>query len=162
MTRVINCIIEITKNSNLKYEYNKKTKRLVLDRILKGTNFYPENYGFIRKTLDYDGDPLDIIIISDYQIRPLAEVEVRIIGALEMIDCGEKDTKILSVITSEDKYNKYLDLKDIDKTILNKIKDFFTHYKILENKITTIKGFENSTYAINILEKCKEMYHNSK
>ena len=154
----ISCIIEIPKNSNIKYEYDIKTKNIFVDRIIGWGHRYPENYGFVPKTLDYDGDPLDLLIISSCEFHPGVIVNVRIVGVMLMVDKGEIDNKLLAVVEGERVTNHIQDLEDIDEKTLFKIKYFFLNYKKKENKIVEINGFKNCQEAIKILENCQKLY----
>lgn len=155
-------IIEIPKNSNIKYEYDIKTNKIAVDRILKGSNVYPENYGFIPNTLDYDGDPLDIVLISNFKIYPGIEVDAKIIGVLYMEDQGEIDNKLIGVIDGDSDYNGIDNINDIEKSRLNRIEDFFKNYKLLENKPVVIKGFGNKDKAEHIYKECMDLYKKNK
>jgi inorganic pyrophosphatase len=95
---VLDVTIEIPKNSNIKYEYDRKTGKISVDRILYGPSVYPQNYGFLPEALDWDGDELDVLVFADQSFQPGIIVPARIVGALEMIDNGETDTKLIAVI----------------------------------------------------------------
>lgn len=151
-----NVIIEISKGSNIKYEI--ENGKIKVDRILYGSMTYPLNYGFFEKTLDWDGDPLDVLVLADQEFMPGVEVPIRIIGAVKMIDNGETDTKILGVIDVDPRYSHINKLKDINKNTLNEIKDFFENYKNLQNKTVKINGFEDSEYAIKELKETQELF----
>ncbi|CAJ0833612.1 10780_t:CDS:1, partial [Entrophospora sp. SA101] len=125
--------VEIPKGSLNKYEYNVNTKEIELDRVLAGAMHYPEEYGFIPETLDYDGDPLDVICLTIYPVSFPCYVPIRIIGVLKMID-GEEDDKILAVNAVEPRLSGINDLKDIAKNKLAEINNFFQRYKELEGK----------------------------
>ncbi|URM53170.1 inorganic diphosphatase [Mycoplasma sp. SG1] len=149
----INITVEIPKKSNIKYEINEKGQ-LCVDRILFSSYCYPQNYGFIPKTLDDDGDPLDVILIADHSFPSKTIVPSRIIGALEMIDDGEIDHKLIAVIDCDPRYKSINKLEDLDPWLLTEIKDFFSNYKKLENKITKIGDFLDIKKAIQIYNKC--------
>ncbi len=151
-----NIIIEIPKGSNIKYEI--EDGKIKVDRILYGSMVYPLNYGYFENTLDWDGDPLDVLVFSDHELLPGVEVPIRIIGAVKMIDGGETDTKILGVIDVDPRYDNVKSLKDIEKHRLDEIKDFFENYKNLQKKSVVINGFEDERYAINELKETKELY----
>lgn len=151
-----NVIIEIPKGSNIKYEI--EGGKLKVDRILYGSMIYPLNYGYFEKTLDWDGDPLDVLVISDHKFFPGVEIPVRIIGAVKMIDGGETDTKIISVIDVDPRQNHINNMKDINENVLKEIKDFFENYKNLQNKKVRIEGFEEKDYAIKELNEAKKLF----
>lgn len=155
---VIDVIVEIPKNTNVKYEYDRQTKRICVDRILYGSEVYPENYGFIESTLDYDGDELDVLILSDQAFMPGISVPTRIIGAMEMIDSGEIDTKLIGVINCDKRYEQIKKIRDVSPHRLKVIKNFFETYKILQEKQVTIKGFQDVEWAMNAYIECKKMY----
>lgn len=151
-----NIIIEIPKGSNIKYEI--EDGKIKVDRILYGSMIYPLNYGYFENTIDWDGDPLDVLVFSDHELLPGVEVPIRIIGAMKMIDGGETDTKILGVIDVDPRYNNINELKDIEPHKLDEIKDFFENYKNLQNKSVIINGFEGKEYAIKELKETKDLY----
>ena len=141
----IKMIVEIPKGSINKYEYN--NGKLELDRVLSGAMHYPEEYGFFAKSL-YDGDPLDVICLTNYPTFPGCHLPVRIIGVLKMIDGGEEDDKILTVNAVDPRLQNINDLKDINQTKLNEINNFFLRYKELEKKEVIIQGFEGKEKAV--------------
>ncbi|NQX83467.1 MAG: inorganic diphosphatase [Mycoplasmataceae bacterium] len=151
-----NAIIEISKGSNIKYEI--ENGKIKVDRILFGSMTYPLNYGFFENTLDWDGDPLDVLVLSDHKFLPGTEVPIRIIGAVKMIDGGETDTKILGVIDVDPRYSHINKLEDVNEHILKEIKDFFENYKNLQNKKVKINGFEKIKYAINELNETRKLF----
>lgn len=151
-------VVEISKNSRLKYEIDKSTKKLVLDRVLSGSNVYPQNYGYLEGTLDLDGDPMDVLVISGEVLVPGCEVDVRIIAAMKMLDSGDRDTKFLSVIASDPRYSDYKDLSDIPSGILSEIEDFFKNYKNLEGKSVLTDGFISKKDALTLLEEGRSLF----
>lgn len=153
----INVTIEIPKNSKIKYEYDRKTKELNVDRILYGPSSYPLNYGFIKEALDWDGDELDALIIADQSFVPGCNVPVRVLGAMEMIDGGETDTKLITVIDVDPRYDHLKSIKDVPKHILLEIEDFFSTYKNLQKKTVVIKGFKDIAWAEKEYQECVEL-----
>lgn len=153
----LNVTIEIPKKSNVKYEYDRKTKQISVDRILFGTEVYPHNYGFIKEALDWDGDELDALVIADQSFLPGVIVPVRIIGAMEMIDDGETDTKLISVIDCDPRYKHINNLNDLGEHNLKEIQNFFETYKLLQNKKVVIKGFKDSAWATKEYNECVEL-----
>ena len=152
----IDAIIEIEKGSNLKYEYDDNKKILRLDRILSTSMIFPFNYGFIPNSLSSDGDPLDVILISEYKIMPGTIINTKIIGYLDMEDEKGKDEKLICVPSNNvDKYyNKYTDIDSLEDCTKNKIKHFFKYYKDLENnKWVKIGDFYNKDEAIKLTNK---------
>ncbi|MDE5767639.1 MAG: inorganic diphosphatase [Malacoplasma sp.] len=153
----LNVTIEIPKHSNVKYEYDRKTKQISVDRILYGTEVYPQNYGFIKEALDWDGDELDALVIADQSFMPGVIVPVRIIGAMEMIDDGETDTKLISVIDCDQRYKHINNLKDLGEHRIKEIQNFFETYKLLQNKKVVIKGFKDAQWAQKEYQECVEL-----
>ena len=152
--------IEIPKGSKNKYELDKETGALRLDRILFTSTHYPQNYGFIPLTYAGDNDPLDVLILCSESITPLALVECYPIGVVKMIDNGEYDEKIIAICTHDPFYNMYKDIKDLPQHISEEIKHFFAVYKTLEYKDTIVHEVEGSREAIRVIKKCIENYQN--
>jgi len=153
---VYDVFIEIAKDSNIKYEYDKKLGALRLDRVLVPSMVYPENYGYFPNTLASDGDALDVVLISDYSLIPGSYIKVRIVGVLDMEDEKGQDEKIIAVPSSEvDKTYDYVkDLDDLPIARLNKIKFFFENYKRMDNnKWAKVNNFSNKEKAIEIYNK---------
>ena len=150
--------IEIPQGSKNKYELDKYSGALKLDRILYTSTHDPHNYGFIPKTLADDGDALDVLVISSEPIVPLALVECRPIGMLEMLDGGERDAKILAVAVNDPVYNGIYDVKEVSDHVLREIKHFFTVYKSLENKDTAVDEVYGRDEAIKVIKECLASY----
>ena len=149
-------IIEVSKNSNIKYEYDKENKCLILDRILHNTNFFPYNYGFIPNTLSPDGDPVDIIVLCEYSLTPGIMCDVKIIGGINTEDEAGQDDKIIAVLSNKtDSTSKDIEnISDIGENILKNIRYFLKHYKDNENnKFINVKEFYNKSRAINIINQ---------
>jgi len=157
MAKVLNITIEIPKNSKIKYEYNRATNTISVDRVLYGPSGYPQNYGFIREALDWDGDELDCLVISEHSFLTGVEVPVRIIGAMEMIDGGETDTKLIGVVDCDPRYSHIKSLKDINQHLLLEIQDFFETYKNLQHKKVVVKGFKDVEWAEAEYNECVEL-----
>lgn len=155
---VINVFIEIPKNSNVKYEYDRKTNSINVDRILYGSEVYPHNYGFIPNTLDYDGDELDCFVISNHSFNPGTFVKARILGAFEMIDGGEYDTKLITVIDCDPRFENIKSLKDLSQHTLDEIKNFFQNYKILQKKSVVVKDFHDAEWALKEFEETQKLF----
>lgn len=150
--------IEIPQGSKNKYELDKYSGALKLDRILYTSTHYPHNYGFIPKTLADDGDALDVLVISSEPIVPLALVDCRPIGLLEMIDGGSKDAKILAVAINDPVYNQITHIKQISEHVLRELKHFFSVYKELEGKSTVIDKVDGPETAMKIIQECINAY----
>lgn len=151
---VLDITIEIPKGSKVKYEYNRATKQIAVDRILYGSSGYPQNYGFIKEALDWDGDELDCLVIADQSIGTGITVPTRIIGAMEMIDDGETDTKLIGVIDCDPRFTHIKTLNDLNPHILFEIKDFFQTYKNLQHKKVIVRNFQNQAWAIKEYKEC--------
>ena len=146
------CIIEIPKNSYIKYEI--EDGQLCVDRILTTPMPFPFNYGYIPKTLGEDGDPLDVVLVSDFSLVPGCKAKIKVIGVLDMEDEKGIDEKIIGVITSERKYENINDINQLDKQTLHDIKYFFTHYKDNElNKFSSVKEFHDKKHANEIINR---------
>ena len=152
----VKAIIEIPKKSNVKYEV--VDNKLVVDRILFKDFVYPFNYGYIPQTLDYDGDPLDVLIIGDFSIAPLTHVDVRIVGAMKMIDEGETDTKLIGYIGDDPNHKNEKNIQDVKPQSLEEIKYFFSNYKKYKNSVIIIDGFEDVDYAEKELKVTLDLF----
>lgn len=150
--------IEISKNSNLKYEFDEKKNTLILDRVLPNSNSFPYNYGYIPNTLAPDNDAVDIILLSSHQLQPGCMVNIRVIGGIETIDENGKDDKILCVLDSKiDKENNHiLDINDVPDNILNQIKYFLQHYKDNDGeKFINLGKTYDKKNALLFIESCQ-------
>ncbi|MEG0977793.1 MAG: inorganic diphosphatase [Bacilli bacterium] len=150
--------IEISKGSKCKYELDKETGALRLDRVLYTSTIYPHNYGFIPKTLSEDRDPLDVLVLCSEPIISLALMEAVPIGVLMMTDSGEQDEKIIAVAASDPFYSCYKDITELPAHILEEISHFFKVYKELEDKETIIESFYDAKVAKKIICECLERY----
>lgn len=156
--KIIKVIIEIPLNSNIKYEYNRETQKICVDRILRDGFSYPANYGFIETALDWDGDELDVLVYSPEKFAPGVEVEARIIGAMRMIDDGETDTKLIAVHNDDYRLDYINTLDDVDQHWLKEVETFFKTYKNWKREgITKVPGFENVDWAWAEYKECYEL-----
>lgn len=152
-------IIEISKGSKKKYELDKETGAIVLDRVLFTSMQYPANYGFIPKTLSDDGDPLDVLVLCSEIIDPLAMVRCHPIGMVTMIDDGKEDEKIIAVPFRDPNYNPYTSLQELPKHIFDEIMHFFSNYKALEPERTTVvKSLDDAEHAKQAIQRAKELF----
>lgn len=158
---VVEAFIEIPKFSHNKYEYDQERKVFRLDRPLYSPVHYPGDYGFIPDTLAEDGDPLDILVITDNPTFPGCMVPVRVIGALVMSDEKGVDTKILSVVDNDPRTKDIHDLDDVPEHIRREIEYFFTIYKDLEGKPTAVSGWRERAFAIEEIEKSRRAFRES-
>lgn len=147
-------VIEISKGSKMKYELDKKTGMLKLDRILHTPTRYPANYGFIPRTYAEDKDPLDVLVVCNEVIAPLTLVKCKPVGVINMIDGGENDYKILAVLTDDPVYNSFSDYTELPEHIFKEMSHFFTVYKDLEGKKTFVSGIEGKDSAKKIIGDC--------
>lgn len=151
-------VIEIAKGSKKKYELDKETGMIILDRILHTSTHYPANYGFIPKTLSEDGDPLDVLVLSAEVFEPLTLVRCYPIGVIKMIDDDETDEKIIAIPKGDPSMNSYSDIGDLPEHIFNEISHFFEVYKHLEHKKTSIKEVDGRFEALEIIGKNIQKY----
>lgn len=150
--------IEISKNSKMKYELDKETGRLILDRVLFTSTHYPANYGFIPKTYAGDNDPLDVLVLCQSEIIPLCLVECRAIGVIKMIDNDMVDEKIIAVPINDPTWNSYNDISELPEHIFDEIRHFFKVYKELENKTTSVLETCGNEAAKEIIQESIDHY----
>ncbi len=146
-------VIEITKGSKKKYELDKETGVLMLDRILYTSTHYPANYGFIPRTYGDDGDPLDVVVICSERIDPMTLVRCYPIGVITMKDSGKLDEKIIAIPFNDPNNNGYKDIGELPKHVFDEMKHFFKVYKNLEDKETVVDEVQNRDKAIEIIDK---------
>ena len=157
--RIVNSIIEIPKGSKGKYELDKESGLLKLDRVLFSAVYYPVNYGFIPKTYCDDRDPLDILVICSIEVDPLCIVESKVIGAMHMIDNNEKDDKIIAVAKNDMSVNYINDIKELPPHTSVELKRFFEDYKKLEHKEVVVHEFLGKEDAYNIIKESIDLYN---
>jgi inorganic pyrophosphatase len=158
---LVTAVIEIPRGSRNKYELDKETGMMKLDRVLYSAVHYPGDYGFIPRTLFEDGDPIDILVRMNEPTFSGCLVEVRPIGVLKMLDKGEPDDKILSVPVNDPFHSEYFDIADIPQHFLKEIEHFFHIYKDLEGKRVQILGWEKSDVAMKVIMESIERYDNT-
>ena len=151
-------VIEIQKGSKQKYELDKETGRLILDRILYTSTHYPANYGFIPRTLASDGDPLDVLVLCSESLLPMSLVKVYPIGVITMKDNGLPDEKIIAIPLTDPNYNSYKDIADLPVHVFEEMQHFFTVYKQLEGKKTAVNEVLGAKEAIRIISEALERY----
>ena len=152
-------VIEISKGGKNKYELDKGTGMLKLDRVLFTSTHYPANYGFIPRTYASDNDPLDVLVLCSEKIQPMTIVECFPIGVLIMEDNGRKDEKVIAVPVNDPNYNCYRDIDQLPKHRFDEIKHFFEVYKMLENdKNTQVTEFMPKDVAEEIIQNCIDNY----
>ena len=151
-------VIEISKGSKMKYELDKETGLLKLDRVLHTSTHYPANYCFIPRTYADDNDPLDVLVLCSEKIEPLALVRCYPIGVISMVDGGHADDKIIAIPFGDPTYNEYKDISQLPKHIFDEMTHFFKVYKMLENKDTAINEAQGALAAVDIIEDAIENY----
>ena len=153
-----NVIVECPKGSKNKYEIDKETGLIKLDRAMKTSQDYPFDYGFAPRTLWDDGDALDVVILTTYPLYPGILLTVRPVGIMHMNDCGDSDDKVIAVPAKDPRWDEVQDLEDINKHTLKEMQHFFETYKTIENKTVTIDGFEGKDKAVEGVVKSIKMY----
>jgi inorganic pyrophosphatase len=152
-------IIEIPKGSKCKYELDKETGLLKLDRILYTSTQYPASYGLIPRTYADDGDPLDVLVLCSENICPMTLVDCYPIGVMHMIDSGDNDEKIIAVPKDDPTFNQYKDISELPRHIFEEMKHFFSVYKALEGKKTEVGKIDGRTEAIKIISHTIDAYN---
>lgn len=151
-------VIEIPKGSKIKYELDKSTGFLLMDRILHTSTHYPANYGFIPRTFADDGDPLDVLILGSETFVPLSLVRCYPIGVISMIDGGAADDKIIAIPFNDPTYNSYTSIDQLPRHIFDEMSHFFSVYKALEHKETAIDEIKDKEAAIEITQAAIDTY----
>ena len=152
------CVVEISKGSKKKYELDKDTGFLMLDRILYTSTHYPANYGFIPRTYGDDNDPLDVLLLCSEAIEPMTLVRAYPIGVISMIDNGRKDEKIIAIPFNDPNYNHYTDIDQLPTHVFDEMRHFFSVYKNLENKTTAVDEVSDRETAMMIIDAAIENY----
>ncbi len=152
------CVIEIPKGSKKKYELDKETGLIILDRILYTSTHYPANYGFIPRTYGDDNDPLDVLLLCTEKLDPLTLVRAYPIGVITMVDNNSNDEKIIAIPYSDPTYNGYKDISDLPEHIFDEMRHFFEVYKTLENKSTAVDTVKGYAEAVEVIKKAMENY----
>ena len=152
------CVVEISKGSRKKYELDKDTGYIILDRILYTSTHYPANYGFIPRTYGDDGDPLDVLILCAEPLEPMSMVRAYPIGVISMIDNGRHDEKIIAIPFKDPNYNQYKNIDELPAHIFDEMRHFFTVYKNLENKETAVNEVSGREAAIGVVADAIESY----
>lgn len=152
-------VVEISKGCKNKYELDKETGMLKLDRVLYTATHYPANYGFIPRTYADDNDPLDVLVLCQENITPLTLVECYPIGLMKMIDDEDVDEKIIAIAKEDPFYNTYTDISQLPNHTFNEIMHFFEVYKQLENKYTIVKEILGREEAEKVIDECRKKYN---
>jgi inorganic pyrophosphatase len=156
--RIVNAVIEIPQGSRQKYEIDKASGLLKLDRVIYSSFYYPVNYGFIPQTYGDDKDPLDILVISSLSIQPLCLVQSKVIGVMQMIDGGDADDKIIAVANNDPGVNYINNIEEMPKHFFSELRQFFEEYKKLENKTVSVNEFQDKATALKIIEEAILFY----
>ncbi|KAF8072952.1 ppa2 [Scenedesmus sp. PABB004] len=155
---VLNAVIEIPRGSKVKYELDKDTGLLYVDRILYSSVVYPHNYGFIPKTLCEDADPLDVLVLMQEPVVPMCFLRVRPIGVMQMLDQGEQDDKVIAVHADDPEYKGFTDIAQLPPHRLAEIKRFFEDYKKNEHKEVVVDDIQGAEEAMRIVKEGLNMY----
>lgn len=155
---IFNCVVEIGKGSKVKYELDKNSGLIKVDRVLYSSVVYPHNYGFIPRTLCEDSDPLDVLVLMQEPVLPGTYLRARAIGLMPMIDQGEKDDKIIAVCADDPEFRDHKDIKDLPPHRLAEIRRFFEDYKKNENKEVAVEDFLPAESAIDAVRHSMDLY----
>ena len=155
---IVDALIEIPLGSKNKYELDKATGRIRLDRVLYAAMIYPAEYGIIENTLAPDGDPVDILVICSDPTFPGCIVPARVLGYLDMEDDGKLDYKLISVVDCDPRYDDVTQLEHLSPFVLKEIENFFSNYKILQGITVKVGRYHNKGEALKIIEECKKAY----
>jgi inorganic pyrophosphatase len=158
----MNVIIEINKGSKNKYEIDKETGIIALDRVAHTAQDFPFDYGFVPQTLWDDGDALDVVVLTTYPLLPGILVRVRPVAIMDMTDSGDSDVKVIAVPIDDPRWDEVVDLAHLNKHTLKEIEHFYDTYKKLQNKIVTVHGFKGKTEAMAAFERSRELYQAAK
>ena len=154
----INVIVEIPKGSHNKYEIDKKTGLIALDRVLASAQTYPFDYGFVPQTLWHDGDALDVVILATQPIPSGILVRVRPVALMDMVDNGDPDAKVIAVPVDDVRFKGVKDLADVNPHTIKEIEHFFCTYKQLEGKVCDVRGFEGRDKAVAAFKEGQDLY----
>ncbi len=156
--RDFQAVIEIPLGSNVKYELDKITGLLKVDRIIHSAVFYPANYGFIPQTYADDNDPLDVLVFCQEAVQPLSLIKARAIGLMTMTDSGASDDKVIAVATNDPEFSSYIEAKDLPPHRLQVLRRFFQDYKQLEGKQVQVEEIRPAYAALNVIERALARY----
>ena len=155
---IVDALIEIPLGSKNKYELDKSTGRIRLDRVLYAAMIYPAEYGIIEYTLAPDGDPLDILVICSDPTFPGCIVPARVLGYLDMVDGGKLDYKLIAVVDCDPRYDDVTELEHLSPFVLKEISNFFSNYKVLQGVTVEVGHYHSKKEAVQIIKQCREAY----
>ena len=153
-----NAVIEIPKGSRVKYELDKPSGLLRVDRILYSSVMYPANYGFLPRTYCPDHDPLDVLVLGNEPVVPLTMMRARAIGVMHMEDQGEADEKIIAIHVNDPAFSDYTDISQLPKHVFREIQRFFEDYKVLEHKKVKVEQLGDATNALEVIRASMDSY----
>src|SRR6476619_2688132 len=156
--RIVNAVIEIPQGSRAKYEIDKETGLLRLDRVIYSSFYYPCNYGFIPQTYGDDKDPLDILVITSQPVQALCLMEAKVVGVMQMVDSGDADDKIIAVAANDPSVKHYNNMEELPKHFFDELRHFFEEYKKLENKTVVVEDFGDKHAALQIITDAMANY----
>src|SRR5438874_42817 len=156
--RLVNAVIEIPQGSRAKYEIDKESGLLRLDRVIYSSFYYPCNYGFIPQTYGDDKDPLDILVITSLPVQALCIMEAKVVGVMQMIDSGDADDKIIAVAANDPSVNHYNNIEELPRHFFEELRHFFEEYKKLENKTVKVEEFGDKSMALKIINDALTFY----
>ncbi len=154
----VNVVIEIPRGSKMKYELDKPTGMLRVDRMLYSSVIYPANYGFLPRTYCDDGDPLDVLVLGAEPVQPLAIMKARAIGVMPMLDQGQEDDKVIAVHCNDPAFSEYTDVSQLPKHTFKEIQRFFEDYKVLEHKEVIVEAILGASRALEVIREAFAMY----
>lgn len=161
MNNIVEATVEIPMGTKNKYEIDKKNHRIKLNRVQYSSMTYPAEYGFIDNTLERDGDPLDILILTSEPTFPGCLIDARIVGVLKTIDNGFNDNKIIAVNNTDPRFDNINELSDINEHVKEEIKHFFKNYKTLQHIKVEVFDFYEKEEALSILKECQDRFNNN-
>jgi inorganic pyrophosphatase len=160
--KFVNALIEIPRGSRAKYEIDKESGLIKLDRVIYASMYYPLNYGFIPQTMGEDMDPLDIVVLTQVSVVPLCLIPAKVIGVMQMVDRGDADDKIIAVAEQDPSVSNINDITDLPDYLTAELTHFFENYKTLENKKVVIDQFLSKEKAYRIIEESRDFYKKRK